>query len=755
MEELQALSKWLIMVFGISAIMRPYLAIRNLKLWDRGFALSFGLGTAISFFFCWIISALGIAKFDTPLVMICFIICAVAGLIKKNIVDFMSTKKVNRTNDNKITLSTLFDFHHKFTDSKSDICRFLLGFLLFSLIFLLGIYVKGFRPEITSSTEQFMDYGFIRSIYRQKVAFPEDIWFSGQRLNYYYLGQAATVYLCRLSGIMPEYGYPFMLYTIAAGLFTMVLSLASALIEGTARSKFFGGLAASFMTCFAGNGHYVYYGVFVPIFEKITGNYSLREVDYGYFYSSSTTYIGHNQAIEDYGKHEFPAYSFVLGDLHAHVLNLLFVIPLLALLIDYVYDISDSYQNNSSNNNDLSLVDDNTIMTNRVKMSNALKLYFAGVIDTRLLLISGLFALFMGTNYWDFPIYFIICGGVILFADYKKYGIKWLTTARVLIKGAIMTIIAFVLAALFNSHFEKMASEICICKNHSPFYKLLILWGFPVFICICFLIYLFRRNKSGENSDKTNEMNLYTLMLALVPCSIGLIVMPEIVYVKDIYGESYARFNTMFKFTYQSFLLTGIVIGIAIGVWLEHGKCLRGVILFVCCVIFSSYIGVAISQNMGNIFDYESRMSSNSCDFLMRDSELYPQMNAIQIINRDERDNIHILETGGTSYQPDNMISVFTGVPTYVGWGVHEWVWRGRWDDVGYRKGEVSFFYNAGDVDYCSRFIEDHDIDYIFVGPREYYNYEINFDGFANLPNVTEVFRTEDGIYKLYAVYDR
>ena len=38
----------------------------------------------------------------------------------------------------------------------------------------------------------------------------------------------------------------------------------------------------------------------------------------------------------------------------------------------------------------------------------------------------------------------------------------------------------------------------------------------------------------------------------------GLALLPEIVYVKDIYSGSYKRANTMFKLTYQAFIMFGI-----------------------------------------------------------------------------------------------------------------------------------------------------------------------------------------------------
>lgn len=52
--------------------------------------------------------------------------------------------------------------------------------------------------------------------------------------------------------------------------------------------------------------------------------------------------------------------------------------------------------------------------------------------------------------------------------------------------------------------------------------------------------------------------------------ALGLIVIPEIVYVRDIYEKEYARSNTMFKLTYQAFTMFGILLGYAlIRLWME------------------------------------------------------------------------------------------------------------------------------------------------------------------------------------------
>lgn len=47
--------------------------------------------------------------------------------------------------------------------------------------------------------------------------------------------------------------------------------------------------------------------------------------------------------------------------------------------------------------------------------------------------------------------------------------------------------------------------------------------------------------------------------LVLVLCAMGLIFIPEIVYVRDIYEKTAPRANTMFKLTYQAYIMFGIM----------------------------------------------------------------------------------------------------------------------------------------------------------------------------------------------------
>lgn len=47
-------------------------------------------------------------------------------------------------------------------------------------------------------------------------------------------------------------------------------------------------------------------------------------------------------------------------------------------------------------------------------------------------------------------------------------------------------------------------------------------------------------------------------------CAIGLVLIPELVYVRDIYENGNARANTMFKLTYQAYIMFGMTMAYVI-----------------------------------------------------------------------------------------------------------------------------------------------------------------------------------------------
>src|SRR5258708_8046891 len=73
------------------------------------------------------------------------------------------------------------------------------------MIFLLG-WVRSYGPEIRNF-EMFMDEGFISAIMRSTHFPPNDMWFAGYSLNYYYYAHFTIAVLAKLIGQSPSIAF--------------------------------------------------------------------------------------------------------------------------------------------------------------------------------------------------------------------------------------------------------------------------------------------------------------------------------------------------------------------------------------------------------------------------------------------------------------------------------------------------------------------------------------------------------------------
>lgn len=113
-----------------------------------------------------------------------------------------------------------------------------------------------------------------------------------------------------------------------------------------------------------------------------------------------------------------------------------------------------------------------------------------------------------------------------------------------------------------------------------------------------------------------------------------------------------------------------------------------------------------------------------------------------------QNDNVEgqpiILEASGDSYQDyDNRVSAMTGLPTVLGWYVHEWLWRNDLEEENQRKEDVQTIYTSSNADQIKSLIENYKISYLFIGSCEYEKYgEINSELLASIGKV--VFRQSE-----------
>ena len=254
------------------------------------------------------------------------------------------------------------------------------------------------------------------------------------------------------------------------------------------------------------------------------------------------------------------------------------------------------------------------------------------------IILTGFFiGLFHTTNYWDYPIYFVVSGAVILFMNARLYNFSLKTLLITLFHAVVVIVTAKVTALPFTLNFNQIASRLNICENHTPLYQLLVLWGLPIIVTLFFLgVLIFEKKGYAPFVDRRNEepgrknilfrfiaslniSDMFILILGL--CAIGLIILPELVYVKDIYSGDYKRANTMFKLTYQAYILFGMTMGYVLMKFIFYAKKTShrvfGIVFLLLLISTFGYFSHSINAWFGDISFQTPEKLEKDADFVL------------------------------------------------------------------------------------------------------------------------------------------
>ena len=577
---------------------------------------------------------------------------------------------------------------------------FLFEEILFLVILTTWSFVRGFAPEI-EGLEKYMDWGFVNSALRSKFMPPADMWFAGQPINYYYFGHLLFAVLTKLSTIPSSITYNLSIATICALTFTSGFSIASNLsyfylknikpkIINTRPGLFIlAGLISAFLLTFGGNLHAVY-KITRNNIEANEGKFTLTQSALqsavsSYWYPDATRFIGFDPETDDKTIHEFPIYSFTVADLHGHLNDVPVILFLVALLLAFT-------------------------TTKYVKTPTDQPLNWKLIFGLGLTL-----AIAYMTNAWDFAVYGLLFAVVYLFYNLKYSANLPYSLFKTASNGFMIIIFWYLFTLPFSLNFTPMAEGLRFSDSHTPFYQLFILYGGFWLICLPFVLFLFFR-KIKTKSHQFPFTDIFTLALILV--ATFLIIIPEIGYIKDIYIFEHRRANTMFKLVYQAFIMYSLVSGY---IWLRLIGSLKTplyrrtykllfIIVFLSHLIYpyfavKSYYGLTQSKGLDGLKYLLNRYSDNYA--------------AINWINQNIPDQPVIVEAVGDSYTEYNQISVGTGLPTVEGWVVHEWLWRGGYDQPSIRQSDVQQIYESTDVNEVRSLLQKYSVSYIFVGDLE------------------------------------
>ena len=665
---------------------------------DKGWLFSKVLAIAVTGFLTWFLVAGKVLKFTNASCVGVSVICGVGCII---LLSRQTQKEIECYHTGKMKLIIREE-------------------LLFLLVFLLWTYLVGFR-----GTEKFMDYGFMQAMMRSDVLPAKDIWYSQGTINYYYGGQYFAVFLTRLTGSRVEVTYNLMRTFVAAMAFVLPFSLIRQMLgdriktKNTGRNKYFptvAGVTAGVAVSIAGNGYFIVYRCLLPLINKLRG----ITTEVSYWFPNATRYIGYRPVNEnDKTISEFPSYSFILGDLHAHVVNVMFVLLVIGLLYAWMKE---------------TLRKDRRELTERMKAeqgdtSEQLRSdvsWKKHLLSPHLILVSILLGMFQWSNYWDFVIYFVVTGAVVLFANIIQLKGKAVKVIKITFLQAVEVIVISYLVVLpFTIKFETMVQGVALAQYHSMLYQLAVIWGLPVMITLLLIITVLTEVLKKKEKTSFHRFlagiaipDLFAVLAGL--CAIGLVFLPEVVYVRDIYEQGYARANTMFKLTYQAYILFGLVMGYAIYrlLLISRQKVLQilaglGLLLLIWTV---GYFGAVYSW-FGEVWNPSEYQGLDAEGYL--ETDFSEDAQAIYWLKDNVEGSPVVLEANGDSYTGYERVSASTGLPTVLGWYVHEQLWRNDVEDLNQKSADIQNIYTWNSEELVRNLLEHYDVSYIFVGSKE------------------------------------
>jgi len=557
--------------------------------------------------------------------------------------------------------------------------------LIFLFFFLFLSIVRGFNPTV-EGLEKFMDVGLIAGYLRSPTLPAQDMWLAGSNLNYYTFGHFMGSIVTQFCNLSVEISYNLllgmMMGLVAIQSFSFIANVVAAIYQPKKQQikqsysnlikviAIKAGLLGSILLVFAGNGHSTWFWLTNHTFV-------------GYWYPDATRFITNTI-------HEFPAYSFIVSDLHAHVWGLPIVLFLLFNLSLWLSEI----------------------MSATTKLKNLSKLsqqpYFTSSIIMGILL-----GLSICTSTWDFLIYSVL----LIIISLVMLLIKRQQFLHVLLSGLLILILALLIASPWFLNFDSISEGARWVTLRSPVWQLLVLWGPHLLITFitALIAFVFLRKRTQLTAQSV-------MIIGMAITALALIILPEFVYVKDIY-PNHPRANTMFKLTFQSFVLMTLLVGILPGLisWTGIKKKLAEsqqllikmiLVIFVLSVGYYAYfgyrdfyLGLKRYQTLDGLHWLKTQ---NPDDYA-----------AINWLRNNVAGRPVILEAVGESYTTYARVSTFTGLPTVLGWRVHEWLWRGGFEIPSQRTSSVATIYEQPGSPMALELIKEYKIEYIIVGDKE------------------------------------
>jgi len=651
---------------------------------------------------------------------------------------------------------------------------------LFAVALAVAVSHRSYISEIQWN-EKPMDFAFLNAILRADTFPPQDPWLSGHTITMYIFGHHMVAALTQLSGLSS----------------TMTFNLGVALMPALAAVAVFG-LVYNLLVARARFRTVVLFGlvgvVLLLVLANIEGEFELMARHgvgskgfYGLldindlngpidctknpdwcrdWWPSGLSWWRASRIGSQWDWREFPFFSFLLGDLHAHLMSIPFVLMAMGIAL------------------------------NTLRWDGALDARFWLAHPLRFLASGVLLGALGFLNTWDLPTFLALVTAMAAVRNYLKAGRLGTEVAVQTAGFAIpLAVLSFAFYLPFYLHFHPVGGAILPLKvadvdfppreglatmpHHFFYIWATILWPTATFIIVALgpwreqrsmlrwallpalvpfglWVFLVTGNEGPLGfAEEVGARGAWWLTLAfllvavtvaalaclrflreqalgeedrlgnLFPLALGgiailILLGTELYWVQDPVN---IRANTVFRLNYQAWMMLSVSGAVGLHYVLSRWRAGRltnvgrfawataGIVLIGAGLVYP----VTGSMNRTNGFRSHPNIDGLA---VMKNANL-DEYEAIQWLRDNVRGTPVIMEAIAGDYSTLARVSARTGLPTILGWPEHEQRWRGSWDPQKGRKEDVERAYKTTSLEEAKAILEKYDVKYVFVGDLE------------------------------------
>jgi YYY domain-containing protein len=651
--------------------------------------------------------------------------------------------------------------------------------LVFLAAFFTAAHLRSYVPEIVA-TEKPMDFMLLNAASRSRYYPPDDAWLAGFGVSYYYFGYVLQAMIAKLAAVQTSVAFNLGLVSTAAlaltAAFGLGYELAGLVRRVTFQTAVAVGVGALVLVGVIGNLEGVIEfgranGAFNATVVENVGIANLEEaqeseacllpsplcVKYPTEASSNWWWWRATRiSPEGFSITEFPFFSFLLGDLHPHVMALPFVLTAVGLgLVLWRSDATLSYESWRRQPALILLI---AVMLGGLGFLNTWDLPTFGFLLALLVLARNLVGGRRPEAALRDSIRFMLPLVVLAALLYLPFWLSFSSQASGLEGvrgGATRPLHSFLFwGPLLAVSLPLPLALLAVDREASAARRVIIVACLPIALLFLWALLLVARDGTGALSDAIGDRGwnwLTTLFFAgaLVVCLLALwravespseeagaalvpvltamsvalllVLGSELFYVQDVFKD---RLNTVFKLTYQAWLLLAVS-GAFGGFWLlrqrpagrlaSHARdawAPLAALILAAALLYP--LGATLSRTNGLA---AADRTLDGLDFAVR--QMPDEVGAITwLADRADRGEV-VLEAVGGQYSPAARVAAWSGVPTVIGWPGHEEQWGRDGRFLVERVNDVDKAYTTDSLAEAEAILRKYGVTYVFVGGVE------------------------------------